>query len=220
MPVLSWLKRQTASRVPVWLWLLVFSAGLLPLLHGVLGVWFHWLGANPIEAVTRASGDWALRFLLLTLLLSSLRRRLGWGLSVRLRRMLGLYAFAYAAVHVLLYLWLDQFFDWAAIGEDIRERPFILAGLLAFLALLPLALTSTRTMMRRLGARWKSLHRLVYGAGLLAVLHFWWMKESKSDVSEPLWYAVLLGMLLLERLPVLYRQWSGRSRVRAASGPD
>ena len=196
----SLLGRQTAGRVPAWLWLLLFCAGLLPFLHGLLGVWLHWLGANPVEAVTRASGDWALRFLLLTLLMSSLRRRLGWRLGVRLRRMLGLYAFFYAVVHVLLYLWLDQFFDWVAIGEDILERPFILAGLLAFLALLPLALTSTRTMMHRLGPHWKALHRLVYAAGLLAVLHFWWMKESKSDVSEPLLYAVLLGLLLLERL--------------------
>ena len=179
---------------------LIFALALLPLVLMGLGVWQDRLGANPIEAVTRSTGDWALRFLLLTLALSSLRRLIGWAQGIRLRRMLGLFAFFYASIHLLLYLWLDQFFDWEGIWRDILKRPFITVGMLAFLMLLPLAITSPKAMLRRLGKRWKTLHTLIYPLSILAVLHFWWMKDAKSDTSEPLIYALILAALLGERL--------------------
>ncbi|HPY40622.1 MAG TPA: protein-methionine-sulfoxide reductase heme-binding subunit MsrQ [Thiolinea sp.] len=179
---------------------LVFVLALLPATLMGIGVWQDSLGANPIEAVTRSSGDWALRFLLLTLSLSTLRRLIGWSQGIRLRRMLGLYAFFYACIHVLLYLWLDQFFDWAGIWHDILKRPFITVGMLTFLMLIPLAVTSPKAMLRRLGKRWKTLHTLIYPLSMLAVLHFWWMKDAKSDTSEPLIYALILAALLGERL--------------------
>lgn len=179
---------------------LVFILALMPVLLMGFGVWQDSLGANPIEAVTRSSGDWALRFLLLTLLLSTLRRLIGWTQGIRLRRMLGLFAFFYACIHLILYLWLDQFFDWGGIWRDILKRPFITVGMLAFLLLIPLAVTSPKSMLRRLGKRWKTLHTLIYPLSMLAVLHFWWMKDAKSDTSEPLIYALILAALLGERL--------------------
>lgn len=179
---------------------LVFVCALIPTFLMVWGVWQDSLGANPIEAVTRSTGDWALRFLLLTLSLSTLRRLIGWTQGIRLRRMLGLFAFFYASIHLILYLWLDQFFDWESIWRDILKRPFITVGMLAFLMLLPLALTSPKAMLRRLGRHWKTVHTLIYPLSILAVLHFWWMKDAKSDTSEPLIYAVILAALLGERL--------------------
>ncbi len=179
---------------------LVFVCAVLPAVLMGWGVWQDSLGANPIEAVTRSTGDWALRFLLLTLSLSTLRRLLGWTQGIRLRRMLGLFAFFYACLHLTLYLWLDQFFDWGGIWRDILKRPFITVGMLAFLMLIPLAVTSPKAMLRRLGKRWKTLHTLIYPLSMLAVLHFWWMKDAKSDVSEPLIYALILAALLGERL--------------------
>lgn len=179
---------------------LVFILALVPAALMASGVWQDSLGANPIEAVTRSTGDWALRLLLLTLSLSTLRRLMGWTQGIRLRRMLGLFAFFYASIHLILYLWLDQFFDWGGIGRDILKRPFITVGMLAFLMLIPLAITSPKAMLRRLGKRWKMLHTLIYPLSMLAVLHFWWMKDAKSDTSEPLIYAVILAALLGERL--------------------
>ena len=179
---------------------LVFALALLPATLMGIGIWQDSLGANPIEAVTRSSGDWALRFLLLTLLLSTLRRLIGWAQGIRLRRMPGLFAFFYACIHLILYLWLDQFFDWGGIWRDILKRPFITVGMLAFLLLIPLAVTSPKSMLRRLGKRWKTLHTLIYPLSMLAVLHFWWMKDAKSDTSEPLIYALILAALLGERL--------------------
>ncbi|WP_298609564.1 sulfite oxidase heme-binding subunit YedZ [uncultured Thiothrix sp.] len=179
---------------------LIFACALIPAILMGWGIWQDSLGANPIEAVTRSTGDWALRFLLLTLSLSTLRRLSGWTQGIRLRRMLGLFAFFYASVHLILYLWLDQFFDWSGIWHDILKRPFITVGMLAFLMLIPLAITSPKAMLRRLGKRWKTLHSLIYPLSILAVLHFWWMKDAKSDVSEPLIYALILAALLGERL--------------------
>jgi len=183
----------------------VFVLALLPAIGLGLALWLDKLGANPVEALIRDTGEWALRFLLLTLLLSTLRRWLGWVQGIRLRRMLGLFAFFYAALHVGLYVWLEQFFDWAEIWRDILKRPFITVGMLAFVLLLPLAMTSTQAMMRHLGRQWKRLHTLVYPLSMLAVLHFWWMKDSKADTSAPLIYAVLLAILLGERIYQAYK---------------
>ena len=178
---------------------LLFAACLLPLLLLVAGVWGDKLGANPIEAVTRGLGDWALRLLLLTLCVTPARRLFGLHWLLRLRRMLGLFCFFYAVLHVAAYVWADQFFDWVAIFDDILKRPFITVGFLAFAFLLPLAATSTNAMIRRLGGRrWQALHRIVYVIGVAAVLHYWWM--VKSDITQPAIYAGVLAVLLGLRL--------------------
>jgi len=190
----------------------VFSLCLLPLALLVYDGFTGGLGVNPIEAVTHRTGDWTLRLLLATLALTPLRRLSGWAWPLRLRRMVGLFAFFYACLHLLTYLWLDQFFAWGRIVEDVIERPFITLGMLAFLGLVPLALTSTRGMQRRLGRRWKTLHRLVYPVAILGVLHFWWL--VKADVREPLVYALILAALLGVRLAGWWRRGAA-ARARA-----
>ena len=166
--------------------------------------WFGGLGANPVELVTRSTGTWTLVFLCAGLAVTPLRRLTGLQWLVRLRRMIGLFAFFYAALHFTTYLWFDQWFDWPAIVKDVIKRPFITMGVLAFVLLAPLAATSTDAMMRRLGRRWAVLHRAVYVAAIVGVLHFWWHKAGKNDYSEVGWYAaavaLLLGWRLLERV--------------------
>lgn len=177
---------------------LVFLLCLLPL---ALLLWdgFHdALGANPIETITHRTGDWALRLLLVTLAVTPARRLLGWGWALRLRRMLGLFAFFYASLHFLTWLVLDQFFDWEAILKDIAKRPYITVGFSAYVLLIPLAVTSTKGMMRRLGRRWVQLHRLVYLIAVLGVLHYLWL--VKADYLQPVIYALVLAILLGLRL--------------------
>jgi sulfoxide reductase heme-binding subunit YedZ len=185
----------------------LFTLSLLPLARlvaaGALG-WFGGLGANPVELVTRSTGTWTLVFLCIGLAVTPLRRITGLQWLVRLRRMIGLFAFFYAALHFTTYLWFDQWFDWAAIWKDIVKRPFITMGVAAFVLLVPLAATSTDAMVRLLGRRWSMLHRLVYVAAAAGVLHFWWHKAGKNDYAEVGWYAaalvLLLGWRLAERL--------------------
>ena len=184
-----------------WLKPLVFVLCLLPLALLGWDGYMDRLGANPIETITHATGDWTLRFLLVALLMTPLRRGFDWAWPIRIRRMLGLFAFFYATLHLFTYLWLDQFFDWGEIVLDVLDRPFITVGMLAYVLLLPLAATSNRYMTRRLGRRWKALHRLAYVVPALGVLHFWWL--VKADVREPLLYGVLLALLLILRLPAL-----------------
>lgn len=173
----------------------VFLICLLPALNLALGWYEDALGANPIETITRASGEWTLRFLLITLAVTPLRRYTGLHWLLRLRRMLGLFAFAYGAAHLTTYLWLDQFFDWQAIANDILERPFITVGFAAFVLLIPLAATSNNFAIRKLGGRrWQSLHRSSYAIAILGVVHFWWL--VKADLLEPLVYALILAVLL------------------------
>lgn len=160
------------------------------------------LGADPVAAITHATGLWALRFLLLSLAMTPLRGWTGWSWPLQYRRMLGLYAFAYASLHLLAYLVLDLGGYWPELLDDLRERPFIVVGFLAWLLMLPLAATSTRAAMRRMGRRWGQLHRSVYLVGLLAALHFLW--RVKADLREPLAYAAVLAVLLLARA---YRCW-------------
>lgn len=181
----------------IWLKPLVFLLASLPAAWLVLALFAGRLGPNPIEAITDATGEWALRFLLLGLALTPLRWWLSDTWPIRLRRMLGLFAFFYLCLHVLTYLALDQRFDWRAIGADVLERPYITAGLTGFLILVPLAVTSTRAMARRLGRRWQSLHRWVYLAALAGVVHYAWL--ARGDRPEPVVYLVLLGMLLSVR---------------------
>ena len=157
------------------------------------------IGPNPVEEVTHFTGDWTLRILLITLAVTPLRRIAGMGWLLRFRRMLGLFAFFYACLHLLTYLWLDQFFALGAILEDIVQRPYITAGFAAFLLMVPLAVTSTKGMVRRLGKRWKTLHRAVYAIAVLGVLHFLWL--AKADITEPAIYGLVLSLLLLSRLP-------------------
>ena len=176
----------------------LFILLLLPAFYYGWGLWQDNLGANPLEAVIRGLGDWGLRILLITLAISPLRRLLNWAQLLRLRRMLGVYAYFYVVLHLVGYLWFDQFFDWEEIWFDILERPFITVGMINVVLLTPLAITSTKGMIRRLGKNWKRLHTLVYPIGMLAVLHFWWM--VKLDVTEPAIYAVILTILLAERL--------------------
>lgn len=161
------------------------------------GFYLASLGANPIEYALHFLGEWSLRILLLTLLLSPLSRAFKWIQLLQLRRMFGLYAFFYASLHLLCYLSFEQAFDINAIIADIWERPFITIGFAAFMALLPLAITSTRRKMRQMGRRWKVLHRLVYLAVILCVIHFWWL--VKADTSEPIIYAAVTATLLFER---------------------
>ena len=173
----------------------VFLICLLPALNLALGWYDDALGANPTETITRASGEWTLRFLLITLAVTPLRRYTGLHWLLRLRRMLGLFAFAYGAAHLTTYLWLDQFFDWQAIANDILERPFITVGFAAFVLLIPLAATSNSFAIRKLGGRrWQSLHRSSYAIAILGVVHFWWL--VKADLFEPLVYALILAVLL------------------------
>lgn len=179
---------------------LVLVGGLVPFGLLLWGAWRGDLGANPLETVTHTTGDWALRFLLLTLAMTPLRRLLGQAWPLQLRRMLGLFAFFYASMHLLVWLVLDQEMAWRNILADIAERPYVTVGFLAWLLLVPLALTSTRGAMRRLGRNWSRLHRLVYPIGILGVLHFLWL--VKADLFEPLVYGVILALLLAFRLPL------------------
>ena len=196
-----------------WIKRVLFVACLVPLTRLAWAALHHGLGANPIEYITRSTGWWILVFLLITLLVTPLRRfsKLNW--LLRLRRMLGLYAFFYACLHFTTYIWLDQFFDWAGIVKDIGKRPFITVGFAAFVLLIPLAATSTNAMVKRLGARrWQLLHRAVYVIATLGVLHFWWL--VKKDIREPLVFALLLTVLLGARLA--WRTRRGSEAVRGA----
>lgn len=191
---------------------IVFITALVPL---ALGIWdgFHdALGANLVEEITFRSGRWTLRFLLITLAITPLRKCTGWSGVVRLRRMLGLYAFFYACLHFTTWLWLEQFFSWADILEDLGKRRYILVGFGTFLLLLPLALTSTHGMQKRLGGgRWKQLHQLIYLAAGTALLHFFWL--TKADYRDPLIYLCVLTSLYILRLPAL-EPWITRLRSR------
>ena len=201
----------------------IFVLCLAPVGHLAYGAFMDQLGANPIEAVIRDLGDWALRLLLITLAVTPLRRLSGVNWLLRLRRMLGLFTFFYALLHMLAYVGLDQFFAWHYILQDIYKRPFITVGFTAFVLLIPLAVTSTNAMMRRLGRNWQRLHRAVYVIAVCGVLHFWWM--VKADIREPALYAVilavLLGMRLLWKLQEKRRTASAGAyaAVTSASGP-
>jgi sulfoxide reductase heme-binding subunit YedZ len=198
---------------------LVWAGALVPLALLLLmaflpnaGPWGR-LGANPIEKITHWTGYTALVLLMVTLAVTPVRRLTGWNEVIKLRRLIGLFAFFYATLHFLIYMVLDQFFSLAAIGEDILERPYITVGFVAFVLLIPLAFTSTKKSIRRLGKRWQTLHRLVYVSAALGVLHFFW--KVKADTREPLIFAAILAGLLVLRLP-FFRNLR-RSRVRSPS---
>ena len=177
----------------------VFLACLVP------AVWLAWdiyagnLSANPLEDLRDRTGIWTLRFLMITLSITPLRRTTEWHSLIRFRRMLGLFAFFYAFVHFITYIWLDQFFDFHAILDDITKRPFIISGVTSFLLLIPLAITSTKKWISRLGGkRWQMIHRLIYISAAAGVLHYFW--RVKLDVRPPVAYGALLAVLLVFRL--------------------
>ncbi|HMS04611.1 MAG TPA: protein-methionine-sulfoxide reductase heme-binding subunit MsrQ [Burkholderiaceae bacterium] len=198
---------------------LVFVLCLLPFVWLTLGAASDRLGANPAEVLIRSLGDWALRFLCLTLAVTPLRVLTQTPQLVRFRRMLGLYVFFYASLHLLAYAWLDMGLDASDIGRDILKRPFILMGLLAWLALVPLAATSFNAAIRYLGsARWQALHRLVYVAVCLALVHFLWMRAGKRNFGEVAVYAAIVGVLLIWRMQAAIGRRRQRFKV-AASRP-
>lgn len=187
------------DKVLVYIKISIFLLALIPLLKLIIAGYFDNLGANPIEKITHRTGFWTLSFLLITLSITPLRRLTGWLWLVRLRRMLGLFAFFYASLHFLTYFVLDQFFDWASIAKDILKRPYITVGFPAFVLLIPLAVTSNDRLTKLLGGRrWRLLHRLIYPIAIAGVIHFWWL--VKKDITEPLIFALILTLLLAMRL--------------------
>ena len=187
-----------------WLRSGVFLLGCYPLLRLIFLGLSDGLGTNPVEFITHSTGTWTLVGLILTLTVTPLRQLTGWHSLIRVRRMLGLFSFFYACLHFITYIWLDQFFDVGAILKDVYKRPFITVGFTAFVLLIPLALTSSNGMIRRLGAkRWQMLHRLVYVIAILGVLHYAWL--VKKDLTQPLIYAGVLALLL---------GWRGVHRLR------
>ncbi len=211
------LRAGASSRATPWPWLLrawvkplVFVACLAPLAWLVVAAASNALGANPAEALIRSLGEWALRFLCLALAVTPLRQLTGQPALARLRRMVGLWAFAYALLHLLAYAWLDRGLEWSELLADIAQRPFILVGTLAWGLLLLLALTSFDAAIRWLGGkRWRALHRAVYLVVPLALLHFYWMRAGKRNWLEVGVYALVLGLLLGWRA---YSAWRARRR--------
>ncbi len=202
----------TAAQL-AWLKRALFVLALLPLAQVVLAGVEGRLGANPIETITRASGDWTLYFLCLTLAVTPLRRLTGLNWLLKLRRLLGLFTFFYASLHFVCFIWFDHFFDLAEMAKDVVKRPFITVGFTAFLLLLPLALTSSDAMVRRLGRNWARLHRLVYLVAVLAILHFWWMRAGKNNFAEPLLFGAIVALLLGLRL--VFRWRAARAAARS-----
>jgi sulfoxide reductase heme-binding subunit YedZ len=187
----------------------VWVLGTGPALWMGVGFFADRLGANPVQAVLHLAGRWGLIFLLLTLAVTPIRRLTGWNRVIKVRRLLGLFAFFYVALHLLLYVGLDQGFAWGFLVEDVLERPFITVGFLSFLLLLPLAITSTKGWIRRLGKRWQRLHRLVYPAAGLGAIHYYW--NAKADTFWPLVAAGVLGVLLLVRIPWVRGMLKGKA---------
>jgi sulfoxide reductase heme-binding subunit YedZ len=203
-----------------WIRPAAWIGGLIPLLLLVAGVFTGGLGADPIEYVTLRTGFATLLMLMCTLAVTPVRRLTGWNWLAPARRTLGLCAFLYVCLHLLTYL-VDQGFAWTYIAQDVAERPYVTAGFTAFLLLVPLALTSTRASIRRLGKRWQKLHKVVYLAAGLGVLHFIWL--VKSDLRDPLIFAAVFALLMVLRVPALAGRKPGKpaaTRRRAAGSHD
>ena len=209
MMLLKNLNNQTIA----WIKDVIFVLALFPLFNLGIAAYYDSLGANPIEKITHSTGYWTLVFLLITLTLTPLRRLLGLTWVIRLRRMLGLFAFFYGCLHFLTYMVLDQFFDWENIIKDIVKRPYITIGFSALLLMIPLAVTSTDSMIRKLGGkRWRWLHRLIYISAIGGVAHFCWL--VKKDLTNPITFAILLTVLLIVRIVF----WLQKIRVEKSQG--
>src|ERR1044071_6385008 len=200
----------------------LFLACLIPFGQLAYNAYTGDLGVNPIETITHFTGDWTLIFLLITLSVTPLRRITGWNRLISFRRMLGLFAFFYATLHFSTYIVLDHFFDFQRIGKDILKRPYVTVGFTGFVLMIPLAITSTAGMIRRLGKRWQQLHRLIYIAAIAGVIHFYWL--VKADIRRPLQYAAVLAVLLgyraaVQWMPAFSRAVSNRNAPPSLSGP-
>ncbi|MBE0469776.1 MAG: sulfoxide reductase heme-binding subunit YedZ [Methyloprofundus sp.] len=182
----------------------VFLLGLAPFLLLVNDTLQNQLGANPIETLHFTLGDWSLRFLCITLALTPLKKLLQQSWPARFQRMIGLFTYFYASLHLLVYIIFDLSLSWANFIDEVPQSPYILVGLLSFLLLTPLALTSSKTMQKLLGKRWVQLHKLIYSAGISAVIHYLWL--VKSDISEPLFYAAVMSILLGFRLIMYFKK--------------
>lgn len=196
---------------------LIFVLALIPFARMV---WLTYSGqlVEPLEFITRGTGDWTLYLLCISLAVTPLRRITQWNWLIKLRRMLGLFAFFYAVLHFMTFLWFDHFFDVQEMWKDVLKRPFITVGFIAFVLLIPLALTSTHGMVKRLGGkRWQWLHRLIYVIAPLGILHFWWMKAGKHNFAQPTLFGIIVLLLLLIR--VVYAWNKHAKSARAASAP-
>jgi sulfoxide reductase heme-binding subunit YedZ len=191
----------------------LFLLACVPFLRLIIFAYLDQLGANPLETITRNTGDWTLYMLCITLSITPLRRLSGWNWLLAMRRMLGLFTFFYASLHFLAFYWFDHFFDVQAMLIDVLKRPFIAMGFATFLLLLPLAVTSTNRMMRRLGKRWKTLHQLIYLIILTGLVHFWWMRAGKQNFAQPLLITVIAVVLLGSRLVTW---WQSKKKLKAA----
>ncbi len=200
--MLAFLKNNPTKKQMTWIKTFIFLVSLTPLVRLVwLGIADN-LSANPIEFIERSTGFWALFILLATLTLTPVRLLTGRAWQIQMRRMLGLFMFFYVCLHIVTYVWLDFAFDWLDITKDIAKHPRILVGFAAFILSVPLALTSTNNMMKRLRERWKQLHQLVYLIAILVIVHFWWL--VKKDIREPLLYACILMILFGIRIYYKY----------------
>src|ERR1700722_615795 len=197
----------------------VFLVCLIPLARLGWKAYSGALGANPIEVITHATGDWTLRFLLITLAVSPIRKLTRQLWLIRYRRMFGLFAFFYGTLHFLTYIWLDKFFDLHEMLRDVAKRRFITVGFTGFVLLIPLAVTSTQGWIRRLGGkRWQTLHRLIYVSAIAGVIHYWWL--VKADITKPAEYALVLSLLLGYRLVMRVRRRTERAAVPRPQKPE
>lgn len=197
---------------------LLFIACAIPAIQLAYEAYTGDLGVNPIEYITRFTGSWSLIILIASLAVTPLRRLTGRNDLIKVRRMLGLFAFFYAALHFATYVGLDLFFDFSAIGKDIVKRPYITVGFFAFVIMVPLAATSTAGMIRRLGKRWQQLHRLVYVAAIAGVIHFYWL--VKADITRPAQYGAVLALLLGYRLFVKWRSKKKSTMATRSRSPE
>ncbi len=209
------LKAPTARQVSV-VKALVFVLGLIPVAK-MAYLTFTGQLVEPLEHITRGTGDWTLYFLCITLAVTPLRKLSGLNWLLKLRREVGLFSFFYAFLHFMTFLWFDHFFDFAEMWKDVVKRPFITVGFIAFVLLIPLAATSTNAMIRKLGGkRWQWLHRLIYIIAPLGILHFWWMKAAKHNFQQPIIFGSIVALLLALRL---YWKFTNPSRTAAPVRP-
>jgi sulfoxide reductase heme-binding subunit YedZ len=197
----SFSMNQLSARQIFWVKWGVFIAASLPFLRLVIAAIYDGLGANPLEFITRNTGDWTLYFLCITLAITPARKLLQWHWLIRLRRMLGLFSFFYAACHFLTFLWFDHFFEIEEMWRDVIKRPFITVGFIAFVMLIPLALSSSNWAIRKMGGKtWQLLHRAVYVIVPLGVLHYVWMRAGKNNFTQPMVFGAIVALLLGMRL--------------------
>jgi sulfoxide reductase heme-binding subunit YedZ len=212
-------RRRYEKHMVRWFKPVVFLACLGPLARLGWKAYMGRLGANPIEVITHSTGDWILIFLLVTLSITPVRKLTGQLWLIRYRRMFGLFAFFYATLHFLTYIWLDKFFDLHAMWIDVSKRRFITVGFTGFVLLIPLALTSTTGWIRRLGGkRWQALHRLIYLSAIAGVIHYWWL--VKADISKPAQYAFILALLLGYRVVVWAVRRAAQRKSTSLSAPS